>query len=145
MPRNWPRFAEAMGRPELIEDERFKDGHSRLQNNDELEAIVYEWAGRQSAQEVYQTAGAARTPIAYVHTLADLLASEQLRARDFFQTVDHPIAGEHTQPGPPFRMSDVEWRPGPAPLLGGHNEELYCDEIGLSHSELARLRAAEVI
>jgi len=145
MPRNWPRFAEAMGRPDLIEDARFKDGHSRLQNNDELEAIVYDWAGRQSVKEVYQTAGAARTPIAYVHTLADLRASEQLRSRGFFQTVDHPIAGEHTQPGPPFRMSDVEWHSGRAPLLGEHNEALYCDEIGLSHSELARLRAAGVV
>ncbi len=145
MPRNWPRFAGAMGRPELIDDERFRDNFSRLKNNDELEAIVYEWAGRQSVKEVYQTAGAARTPIAYVHTLADLLDSEQLRARDFFQEVDHPVAGEHIQPGAPFRMSSVEWRAGRAPLLGEHNEEVYCEEIGLSRRELARLRAAGVI
>jgi crotonobetainyl-CoA:carnitine CoA-transferase CaiB-like acyl-CoA transferase len=145
MPRNWPWLAKAMGRPDLLDDVRFKEAHSRLQNNGELEAIVYEWAGRQDAKKVYQTAGAARAPIGYAHTVADVLDSDQLRARDFFQTVYHPIAGEHTQPGPPFRMSDVEWRPGRAPLLGEHNEELYCDEIGLSHSELARLRAAEVI
>jgi crotonobetainyl-CoA:carnitine CoA-transferase CaiB-like acyl-CoA transferase len=145
MPRNWPRFAEAMGRPELIEDERFKDGHSRLQNNDELEAIVYEWASRQDARKTYKSAGARRTPIADVHTLADLLASEQLRSRDFFDSVDHPIAGEHTQPGAPFRMSGVEWRAGRAPLLGEHNEELYCDEMGLSRPDLARLRPAGVI
>ena len=145
MPRNWPRFAEAMGGPDLVEDERFKTAHSRLQNNDELEAIVYEWAGRQSAKEAYQTAGAARTPIAYVHTLADLLASEQLRSRDFFQEVEHPLAGKHTQPGAPFRMSSVEWRAGRAPLLGEHNEELYCDEMRLSRGDLKRLRAARVI
>ena len=145
MPRNWPRLAEAMGRPELIADERFKDNFSRLKNNDELEAIVYEWAGRQNAKDVYQTAGAARTPIAYVHTLADLLASEQLLSRDFFQPVDHPVAGEHTHPGAPFRMSSVEWRTARAPLLGEHNEELYCDEMGLPRRDIARLRAAGVI
>jgi CoA:oxalate CoA-transferase len=145
MPRNWPRFAHAMGCAELIEDERFRDNFSRLKNNDELEAIVYEWAGRQSAKEVYETAGAARTPIAYVHTLADLLDSEQLRARDFFQTVDHPVAGEHTQPGAPFRMSNVDWRAGCAPLLGEHNEEVYCEEMGLSRRDLSRLRAAGVV
>jgi crotonobetainyl-CoA:carnitine CoA-transferase CaiB-like acyl-CoA transferase len=145
MPRNWPRFAEAMGRPELIQDERFKDAYSRLQNNDELEAMVYEWAGRQNARETYQTTGAARTPIAYVHTLADLLASEQLRSRDFFLTVAHPVAGEHTHPRAPFRMSGVEWRTGRAPLLREHNEELYCDEVGLSRRELMRLHAAGVV
>jgi crotonobetainyl-CoA:carnitine CoA-transferase CaiB-like acyl-CoA transferase len=145
MPRNWPRFAEAIGRPELIEDKRFKTGFARLQNNDELEAIVYEWAGRQSAKEVYETAGAALTPIGYVNTLADLLQSEQLRSRDFFQAVDHPVAGEHTHPGPPFRPSNIEWRAGRAPLLGEHNGEVYCDEMGLSQRDLAGLRASKAI
>ena len=145
MPRNWPRFAEAMGRPDLIEDERFRDNFSRLKNNDELEAIVYAWASRQSVKETYQTAGAARTPIAYVHTLADLVGSEQLHSRDFFRTVDHPIAGEHIQPGAPFRLSEVEWGAVRASLLGEHNEELYCEELGLSKRDLSRLRAAGVV
>jgi crotonobetainyl-CoA:carnitine CoA-transferase CaiB-like acyl-CoA transferase len=145
MPRNWPWLARAMGRPDLIDDERFKDAHSRLQNNDELEAIVYEWAGRQTAKEIYETAGAARAPIGYAHTLADLLDSGQLRSRDFFQTSDHPVAGEHTQAGPPFRMSSVDWRPGRAPLLGEHNEEVYCEEMGLSRRDLTRLCAAGIV
>lgn len=145
MPRNWPWFARVMERPDLIEDERFKDNFSRLQHNDELEAIVYEWAGRQDAKEVYRTAGPARAPVAFVHTLADVLESEQLRDRGFFQRIDHPIAGELTYPGPPFRLSAVDWRPGRAPLLGEHNEELFCDEMGLSRRDLARLRAAGVV
>ena len=144
MPRNWPRFAKAISRPELVEDVRFKDARSRLQNNDELEAIVYEWASREDPREAYQTAGAVRAPIAFVHTIQDLFESEQLRSRDVYQRVAHPEAGEITLPGPPFRMSEVE-RPARAPLLGEHNEELYCDEMGLSRRDLARLRAARVV
>jgi crotonobetainyl-CoA:carnitine CoA-transferase CaiB-like acyl-CoA transferase len=134
-----------MGRPDLIEDERFETGFARLQNNDELEAIVYEWAGRHDAKKVYETAGAARTPIAYVNTLGDVLASEQLGSRDFFETVEHPIAGEHAQVGAPFRPSNIEWHAGRAPLLGEHNEEIYCEEMGLSRCDLARLRTAGVV
>ena len=145
MPRNWPRFAKAIGSPELIEDERFKDARSRLQNNDELEAIVYEWASRQDPREAYQAAGAARAPIAFVHTIRDLFESEQLRSRDFFQRLEHPVSGEITLPGPPFRMSEVQSRLGRVPLLGEHNEQLYCEEMGLSRRDLARLRAAGVI
>jgi len=145
MPRNWPWFARAMGRPDLIEDERFKDNFARLKNNDELEAIVYEWASRQDAKEVYKTAGAARAPVAFAHRLQDVLESEQLRERAYFQQVDHPVAGELTYPGAPFRMSAVEWQAGRAPLLGEHNEEFYCDEMGITRSDLARLRAAGVI
>ena len=144
MPRNWPRFAKAISRPELVEDVRFKDARSRLQNNDELEAIVYEWASREDPREAYQTAGAVRAPIAFVHTIQDLFESEQLRSRDVYQRVAHPEAGEITLPGPPFRMSEIE-RPARAPLLGEHNEELYCDEMGLSRRDLARLRAARVV
>ena len=144
MPRNWPWFTKAISRPELVEDVRFKDARSRLQNNDELEAIVYEWASREDPREAYQTAGAVRAPIAFVHTIQDLFESEQLRSRDVYQRVAHPEAGEITLPGPPFRMSEVE-RPARASLLGEHNEELYCDEMGLSRRDLARLRAARVV
>lgn len=145
MPRNWPWFARAMGREDLIDDPRFRDNHSRLQHNDELKAIISAWAAGQKAREVYRQAGAARVPIAFVHTLGDLLDSEHLRARAYFQEVEHPLAGRLTYPGPPFRMSEVEWRAGRAPLLGEHNREVYCGELGLGAGDLARLRAAEVV
>lgn len=145
MPRNWPWFARAMGREDLIDDPRFRDNFSRLQNNDELEAIVYAWAAERDAKEVYWEAGAARAPIAFVHSLGDLMESQQLREREYFREVDHPVAGRQTYPGPPFRMASVEWEARRAPLLGEHNRELYCDELGLSGSDLARLRAAGVV
>ncbi len=145
MPRNWPWFARAMGREELIDDPRFRDNYTRLKHNDELMAIVCAWAAGQKAKEVYQQAGAARVPIAFVHTLVDLLESEQLKAREYFQEVEHPVAGRLTYPGPPFRMSEVQWKAGRAPLLGEHNREVYCGELALSGSELARLRAAGVV
>jgi crotonobetainyl-CoA:carnitine CoA-transferase CaiB-like acyl-CoA transferase len=145
MPRNWPWFAKAIGRPELVDDPRFKDNFSRLQNNDELEAIIYEWASEQDAEDVYRTAGAARAPIAFVHSIADLTESEHLKARCFFQSVDHPEAGSVTYPGPQFRMSEVEWTAGRAPLLGEHNQQFYGEEMGMTGLEMSRLRAAGVI
>lgn len=145
MPRNWPWFAKVIGRPELVDDPRFKTNMARLANNDALEAIVYEWAGSQDARALYQEAGAARTPVAFVHSLGDLLDSQQLKSRDFFQRVDHPIAGEQTHSGAPFRLANVDWQPGRAPLLGEHNHDFYCEEMGLSAPDLARLRAAGVI
>ena len=145
MPRNWPWFAKAIGRPELVDDPRFKDNFSRLQNNDELEAIVYEWASEQDAMDVYQQAGAARAPIAAVHGIGDLMASAHLRQRGFFQQVEHPVAGTLTYPGPQWSMSEIGWPAAPAPLLGEHNTDVYCEEMGMSHEDLVRLRAAGVV
>ncbi|MEX1195418.1 MAG: CoA transferase [Dehalococcoidia bacterium] len=145
MPRNWAWFARASGRPELLDDERFQTNHGRLQHNDELEAIVYEWAGAQDAMQLYREAGANRAPMAAVHYVGDLLASEHLREREYFRQVEHPLAREQTYPGPPFRMSEIEWRAGRAPLLGEHNEEYYCGDLGLEPRDLARLRASGVV
>jgi formyl-CoA transferase len=145
MPRNWPSFAGAIGRPELADDPKFATNFARLQNNDELEAIVREWASRQDARAAYQEAGGERVPIGFVHSIADLLESEQLRERGFLQRVEHPVAGEQTYPGAPFRMSEVEWQAGRAPLLGEHNREIYRDEMGIGSEELMRLRAAGVV
>ncbi len=145
MPRNWPAFTKAMGRPELVDDPRFNTNFARLQNNDELEAIVYEWAAGRDAMDVYHRAGAERAPVAAVHSVGDLFASAQLKARGFFRDTEHPAAGRRTYPGPQFRMSEVEWTAGRAPLLGEHNADLYCDEMGMSRRDLLRLRAAGVV
>lgn len=145
MPRNWPWFARAIGRPDLLEDPRFKDNYSRLQHNDELEAIVYAWASSQSADQLYRQAGAARAPVALVYNIAGLLESEQLRERAYFQEVEHPVAGRLAYPGAPFRMTGAAWQAGRAPLLGEHNDEVYCGEMGLTRRDLCLLRAGGAI
>ena len=92
-------------------------------------------------------------PVAFVHTLQDLLDSPQLQERQYFQEIDHPQAGRLTYPGPPFRMSGLPlrqaqgrpWQAGRAPMLGEHNVDIYCGELGLSREELSILRASGVI
>ena len=94
-------------------------------------------------QDISQRRGAARG--APVHSIGDLLESDHLRARDYFRQVDHPLAGSLTYPGPPFRLSNLEWQAGRAPLLGEHNDDILCGELSLSRQELSRLRAAAVV
>jgi len=78
-------------------------------------------------------------------TVQDLLEAPQLRARGFFQEIDHPAAGRQVYPGPPFRPEAMPWQAARAPLLGEHNEEIYCEELELSREELVVLRASGVI
>ena len=127
MPRNWGPLAETMGMPHLATDERYSTQRARLDHNDELVATLYAWAAEQRTKEVYARAGTMRGPIAYVHTLEDLLASPQLRVRRFFGEVEHPLAGRLTYRGGPFSMSDSPWRAGRAPLLGEHTQVVLAD------------------
>jgi len=78
-------------------------------------------------------------------TAQHVLEAPQLRARGFLKEIDHPVAGCLTYPGPPFRPGAMRWSAGRAPLLGEHNQEIYCGELGLRREELAILRASGVI
>ncbi len=136
MPRNWKPFTECMGRPDLFEDPRFATQADRAAHNDELMGEFYAWAATESKHEIYERAGAMRAPIAFVHTMADLLESPQLRKRGFLQRIDHPVAGTATYPGPPWWMGEDAWTGAPAPLLGAHTEQLLRDVAGLSADEV---------
>jgi crotonobetainyl-CoA:carnitine CoA-transferase CaiB-like acyl-CoA transferase len=69
-----------------------------------------------------------------------------LKARDFFQEVDHPVIGRINVPFRLFNVSEgaAEYRM-PAPLLGQHNEEILRGQLGLDDAHLADLAAKRVI
>ena len=82
-----------------------------------------------------------------VASVKEIFEDPQHAARDFWRELDHPELGRQiTYPGPFARFSngtcDV-WRR--APLIGEHNEEVYCGELGLSKAELDKLKREKVI
>ncbi|MCY4438920.1 MAG: CoA transferase [Deltaproteobacteria bacterium] len=81
-----------------------------------------------------------------VSTAQELLADPQLKARDFWQEVEHPELNRTiTYPGGFARFSDFPCRIyRRAPLIGEHNREVYT-ELGLEAGELVRLENEGVI
>jgi crotonobetainyl-CoA:carnitine CoA-transferase CaiB-like acyl-CoA transferase len=145
MPKNWPQLIQAMDAEWMATDERFADNRARLRNNDDLMAQMFIFAGGVTRKEAYERAGQFRAPISPVNTVADLLESEHLNARDFFRELDHPAAGTLRYPSPGARMPATPPELRPAPLLGQHNAGVYGDLLGLTPSDLTRLSAAGVI
>jgi formyl-CoA transferase len=139
MPRNWKPFTAAIGRPDLFDDPRFTTQADRSAHNDDLMAEFYAWAAGESKKEIYARAGSLRAPIAYVHTMADLLESPQLRERGFIQRISHPDAGEAAYPGPPWWMGPDAWRHERAPRLGEHTREVLSSVAGLGAREIGAL------
>ncbi len=78
-----------------------------------------------------------------VATVEEVFEDTQLEARNFWQSMDHPELGTSLlYPGGFAKFSEAPckiWRR--APLIGEHNEELYCGELGLPKNELERLRS----
>ena len=135
-----------VGRPELLEDPRFATNRERSQNADILAGVLLPWFQERIAEECFETAQLWRVPFSKVNSVADVLQMEQLRARGYFTSVSHPVAGEQLYPDAPFHLFATPWQAaGPAPLLGQHNEQVYGGRLGLRHDEMGRLRDQGVV
>ena len=69
----------------------------------------------------------------------------QLRAREFYESCEHPVAGHLRLPTLPYRYASVErWIRTPAPTLGQHNREIL-SELGLGDEEITALEEQKII
>lgn len=146
MQYQWEALAKLIGKPEWINEENYKDDFARVAHADELNARVREWMIDHTKEEIYHRAQELSCPVGAVSTMEELLNSEQLQARDFFVEVDHPKIGRVKFPTAPYRFSKTPWRlERRAPLLGEHNDEVYCRRLGYSREDLVRMRATGII
>jgi crotonobetainyl-CoA:carnitine CoA-transferase CaiB-like acyl-CoA transferase len=141
----WARVCALMGHPELADDPKFNTREARREHQQELLALISAWTSTCPKEEIYHTLQGLRTVAGYVATVADLETSQQLLAREFFQRLDHPNAGTATYPGAPFMIQGTSWQHTRAPLLGEHNEAIYCDRLGYIREDLVHLRNMGVI
>lgn len=145
LPQWWPRYLEAMGMPELKDDPRFENIFS-VEAGLEFDALWYSWLADHSKDELFQKFLDARIASAPVNSPADLHAFPHLKERQYFTEIDHPQTGKVEYPGAPFKMSETPWHVRyPAPLLGQHNEEIYCERLGYPREELVQLRESGII
>lgn len=103
------------------------------------------WLQTRTKAEVYHEAQKHRLSFGYVATAADLLSSPQLAHRGFFEQVEHPALDKLTLMGLPFLLDGERYPLGRAPLLGEHNEPVYCGLLGLSRPQLVLLRQLGVV
>ena len=134
-----------MGQPELMEDDRFRNGIVRRINADALDEVIAPWFAERTRDEVVQLCQELHVPCAPVAEIDEVLEDHQLAARGFWREIDHPTAGRLRYPGPPFHMPDSPGEIDRAPLLGEHSTEIYEGGAGYSSDELAHLREEGVI
>lgn len=137
----FPRLCEVMERPDLAQDKRFADVPSRMANVDALEAEVAAWVAERTVDEVGEALTRAAIPWGRVATMEDVVASEQIAAREMLVEVEHPTLGPLTVPGIPVKLGATPGsiRKAP-PLVGEDTDAVYGELLGLADDELQRLR-----
>ncbi|MEL7158166.1 MAG: CaiB/BaiF CoA-transferase family protein [Actinomycetota bacterium] len=142
----WRRLCQAMGRPELADDERYRTSRLRHGEADALEAILAEWIATMPFDELEELLVAHNVPAGGILTAADISEHPQFAARDNIATVDdghgNPVAMPSVTPnltGTPGRIRHA------GQDLGHDTEAVLTEVLGLDGSELAALRADGVI
>jgi crotonobetainyl-CoA:carnitine CoA-transferase CaiB-like acyl-CoA transferase len=100
----------------------------------------------QTMEQVFRGGQERGVPIGTVNSPQDLANSPQLRFRGFFVEIDHPETGKIKYPAVPYHFSKTPWAvERPAPLLGQHNEDIYCQLLGYPKREMVSMRENGVI
>jgi len=114
---------------------------------DAIEAAVTAFLMTMTKAEIYAEALKRRILLAPVSTVADIMASEQLAARNFFVPISHEELGTTiSYPGPFAKLSETPLVvTNRAPHIGEHNGEVYSELLGYSREKLLALRAVGAI
>ena len=139
-----PEVAELMQIGALT-DPKFDDREGRGANADELDALMLPWLMEHGKREIFEMAQEMGLAFAYIASPEDILGWEQLREREYFARVFHPVAGELEYPSGPYQPQGIKWQLGPAPTLGQHNHEVYGELLGYTREDLVRLREMGVV
>jgi crotonobetainyl-CoA:carnitine CoA-transferase CaiB-like acyl-CoA transferase len=142
----WHLICQFFGMPELIEDPRFENHATIIQHLDEARAIFAPKIAEWNTMDLFLAATEWRVPAGLIPTTAEIAHSPQHEAREFFIEIEHSIIGKIKMPGAPFKMKKTPWQTKcAAPLLGEHNEEIYCGRMGYSRKDLIALSERGII
>ena len=140
------RLCQAMGRPEMAQDPRFRDHRSRGQHMELLDDIIAQWTSTLNADQLLQILDQAGVPAGRIYTAREMLEDPHFRAREDVVWVQAPGIGAMPMQNVFPKLSQtpgrVRWA---GPELGQHNEEVFGGLLGLDGATLDALREQGVI
>ncbi len=130
---HWAILCDAMGHPELTNDDRCRSNPRRVANSAFVRAVVSDWTGSHTTHEVVAKLGG-KVPVGPVNTAKDIFDDPHPKARNMLVEVEQP--GNNPPlviAGCPIKMTGtppgVYARP---PLLGEHTDEVFA-EAGITN------------
>ena len=146
----WRKYCKVIGREDLAADQRFKSFSGRLINRNELAEIINPLMKTRTTPDWSSALDNGDVPNGPVASVKDALEHEHTLARGLITSFDHPVCGEVTTVGSPFkiRYSDGKnFEPSytPPPTVGQHSEAILKNILGYSDDRIASLKRSDVI
>lgn len=140
------RLAEAMGKPELAEDPKFKTLPERKKRAQEVDQLVENWTKQYTAMEIEEALLKAAVPVARVFTIKDIFNDAHFRDREQLVEVPHEKFKKLTVIGVAPKLSST---PGSIDKLGGKigrdNESVLMELLNMDKNTIEKLEQKGVI
>lgn len=140
------KLCEAMGRPDLWQDARFKDNAGRVKYRKILIPILQDLFRAGTTKEWIERILKVNIPIGPINDVATILNDPHVAARGMVQEIEHPDLGPIKLLGPVAKLSETPLTVRSAPpTLGNETDAILHGELGYSLEEIATLREKNVI
>ncbi|MBS7543891.1 CaiB/BaiF CoA transferase family protein [Ancylobacter oerskovii] len=137
----WLQLCDTLGRPELVEDPRFRTNPDRLAHREELIEELEKTFVTRTSDEWVEALLDVGIPAGTMYTYPEAFESEHGRHRQMRIEIDHPNEGKVSNIGFAVKLTgtpqQVRLHP---PLLGQHTDEVL-KEIGLDRAAIEDLTA----
>lgn len=143
--RQFVRFAEIIGMPNLAAEDRFATNANRVQNRDELIRIITRQLQARPADDWLLALEEAKIPNGPINTLDHVFADPQVADREMVVEMAHPTAERIKLVGSPFKLSrtPIEMRRHP-PLHGEHTDSIM-QELGYTIQQIEEMKSHHII
>ena len=140
------RWANLVGRSDLIDDPRYASDILRGDNGEALSVIMQHWCSERSSAEAIAELGAARVPAAPVLRAGEALAQPQVAAMGLVEPADYPgiPSGARVIRAAIILSDSAKTAAARAPQVGEHSDVILT-ELGYGAAAIAALRAARII
>ena len=134
------RLFGVIGKPEMIEDPRFRTNTDRVKNRNLVDAEVGAWFATKTREEALRIMREASVTAGPVYSIADAMKDAHFREREIIVDVEDRELGALPMHNILPRLSATPgvWQK-PAPGLGEHTD-VVLKEAGLSADEIAALK-----
>lgn len=139
------RFAPAIGRPDLPADPRFVNAIARGEHQQELDAIVAQWAGAHALAEIRRVLDAADVPATGINNIADIFGDAHFRERGMLAEVPDDELGTVTLAGIVPKLSRTPGRIRKSGGRVGQDTRSVLQQLGCSAAEVQQLEAEGVV
>jgi len=133
----WQRLVSVMGQPKWATDAKFATLGGRLLHQEELDQGIQSWAQNLEKYELMELCQGSSVPAMPVQSTGNRVDDDpQLRHREIYQEMVHPVIGQWKFQNAPFKLSEtpaINYHA--APMIGQHNQEVFEGMLGLSHEE----------